>query len=78
MSIEISELDAMQSAYMDAMEVWTAAIREEEALAIVLGKAANALRGEVNAVACADDGVGIDRIGEPQARTEGLAVDRLR
>jgi hypothetical protein len=35
MSIEISELDAMQSAYMDAMEVWTAAIREEEALAIV-------------------------------------------
>ena len=35
MSIENSQLDAMQDAYKAAMEVWTAAIREEEALATV-------------------------------------------
>jgi hypothetical protein len=35
MSIEVSELDAMQGAYKDAMDGWTAAIREEEALATV-------------------------------------------
>src|SRR5579864_5691400 len=49
----------------------------EEALAVVFGEAADALGGEVNAVAGTDDGVGIDRIGEAHARTKGLFVDRL-
>lgn len=35
MSIEVSDLDAMQNAYKEAMEEWIIAIREEEALAMV-------------------------------------------
>jgi hypothetical protein len=35
MSIEIAELDKMQSAYKAAVEEWIAAIRNEEALASV-------------------------------------------
>jgi hypothetical protein len=34
MSIDVSELDAMQNAYKEAMKAWTIAIREEEALAM--------------------------------------------
>ena len=35
MSIEIAELDQMQSNYKEAVEEWIAAIRQEEALASV-------------------------------------------
>ena len=35
MSIDVSDLDAMQNAYKEAMEEWITAIREEEALAMV-------------------------------------------
>src|ERR1700678_883515 len=50
----------------------------EEALAVVLGEASDALGREVNAVAGADDRVGINRISEADARTDGLFEDRLR
>lgn len=33
MPIELSELDRLQKAYKEAVELWIAAIREEEALA---------------------------------------------
>ena len=59
---------------------WPGGVRVagEEALAVILGEASDALGGEVNAVAGANDSVGIDRIGEAHARTEGLFEDRLR
>ena len=48
----------------------------EEALAVILGEASDALGGEVNAVAGANDSVGIDRIGEADARTKAfLKID---
>lgn len=64
MSLEVSDLDQMQSSYKAAVDAWIAAIREEEALASVDHSVADIDKWEAAGMA------------EEKARTEAKAAKK--